>query len=382
MANKKILMLCANCWTSTFQVGSHHIAHALVKNGYQVAFISDPVSPLHLLSGVSNELKDRFSIFKQGGRWNKEKTLWTYVPAALATPHNKPLLRSEWLQKNWQRLMLKDVKKKIINQGFDHVDYIYLDSINHAFLLDVISHEKSILRIADNFSGFAKATPAALEHEQQLAQRVDCVAYTAKSLQELVLQLKPKQTLFFPNGVNYSHFALTSTARPVEYSQIDKPIVLYVGAINSWFDFACVNFLAEAMPDTAFVLIGPVQKAKQRLLKRDNIYLLGSRQYQALPAYLQHADVGIIPFDRKNNAELIDHVNPLKLYEYLAAGLPVVSTRWPELENLNTPAKLADNHEEFMQKIKQALAGPKNKAELQLFAKNYQWTERVKTLLK
>jgi len=380
MATKKILMACGNYWTSTFQVGSHHLAHAFVKNGYQVAFISDPISPLHVANGISIELKDRFKIFRQGGVWNDNHTIWTYIPAALATPHNKMLLRSEWLQQNWHKLTIPNVIQKIIQNGFGDVDLIYFDSMNQAYLLDLFTYKKSVFRIADNFAGFSKATPASMHQEKKLAQRVDCVAYTAKSLEPSILKLHPKQSLFFPNGVNFSHFSRKSEMLPTEYQKIKKPIVLYVGAMDFWFDFECVNVLAKSLPDIAFVLIGPDNLAKLHLKQLPNIYLLGRRSYEDLPPYIHHADIGIIPFDRKGYAELVDHINPLKLYEYMASGLPVVSTRWKELENLNTRAKLVDSHTEFVQKIKETLQEPKHSELLQEFAKQFEWNERVKEL--
>src|SRR3990167_2008860 len=100
MKRKKVLMACSNPWNSVFQVGSHHLAHQLLHMGYEVAFISDPISPLHLARG--KELKKRLQLYAQPS--SKQEPLWAYVPGALFTPHNAPLLRSRWLYKHWHQL--------------------------------------------------------------------------------------------------------------------------------------------------------------------------------------------------------------------------------------------------------------------------------------
>jgi len=379
---KKILMACANHWRSPFQVGSHHIAKGFANTGYQVAFISDPISPLHILNGISDALRDRFSIYQKGGIWDYQNKIWTYIPAALVTPHNKPLLRSEWIHRNWYKLALPNVFKVVKENGFGKVDILYLDSINQAFWLDIIPHNKSIFRIADKSSGFSKTTSASIKIEKQIAQQVDLVVYSAKSLEGYIHSLDPKNTMHLPNGVNFDHFANGSKALPIEYKKIKKPIAVYVGAMDIWFDYELVNYVARKLPKISFVLIGPDQLARQKLVDLPNVHLLGSRNYGELPAYLHNADVGIIPFDIKGHAELIAHINPLKLYEYMACDLPVVSTSWEELVNINSPARLCNDKEEFVNSIINILEYPKESKQLQSYAYEHDWKVRVETLLK
>jgi len=103
----------------------------------------------------------------------------------------------------------------------------------------------------------------------------------------------------------------------------------------------------------------------------------GARPWSAIPAYLQHATVGMIPFDVASHPELIHHVNPLKLYEYMASGLPVVSMKWEELIRLKTPALLASSKEEFIALLKKAQPSD----EYQRFAKKYDWSLRGEQII-
>jgi glycosyltransferase involved in cell wall biosynthesis len=378
----KILMACGTYWGSPFQVGSHHIAKEFANAGYQVAFISDAISPLHPLSGITNELKERFKFYRQGGIWDSENKIWAYVPAALATPHNKPILRSEWILCNWQKLTWPNVFNVVAKNGFEKVDTLYFDSINQAFWLDVIPHDKSIFRIVDKSTGYSRTTSAAIKQEEKLAQQVDLVVYSAKSLEGYIQSLHPKNTMHLPNGVNFEHFANGSKTLPAEYQNIKKPIVVYVGAMDVWFDYELVNYAARELPQVSFVLIGPDNLARQRLADLSNLHLLGRRDYSELPAYLHNADVGIIPFDINGHTELIAHINPLKLYEYMACNLPVVSVSWEELELLKTPARLSNTYQEFTKAIIDVIENNRihNIKTYQSYIKTIDWTAQVKQL--
>jgi glycosyltransferase involved in cell wall biosynthesis len=365
---KKILMACSNPWNSVFQVGSHHLAREFVKLGYEVAFISDPISPFHLLN--STALKARFELYCSGGV--HENNLWAYVPATLLPPQNKPFLRSEWVHRHWDQLSFPSVVRKAKENGFGEVDLLYFDSAIQSFWLKELRARKTVFRVADQNSGFRKATPAFLKLEKELIQSVDLVVCTAKNLVDSI-----KDSKHLPNGVPFAHFIKPSNIPP-EYKNLTKPIALYVGAIEYWFDYALIKKLALGLPHISFVLIGPAKENPFQNIS--NIHLLGPRPYSSIPSYLQHANVGLIPFDVQNYPDLIHSVNPLKLYEYMASGLPVVATHWQELENIASPALLSRTPEEFQANILQALENP-NPTMLQSYASRLDWSFRAKQLI-
>ena len=109
--------------------------------------------------------------------------------------------------------------------------------------------------------------------------------------------------------------------------------------------------------------------------------MLGAIPWEALPGYLQYAAVGLIPFDIRNHRELVRGVNPLKLYEYAAAGLPVVSVAWPELEKLNAPITLAEEQEDFVRAIDLVLESPTPRNVLTAFAARHDWGAVLDRLL-
>src|ERR1043166_4282831 len=194
MAPKRALMACANDWDSPFQVGSHHIARGLVRAGYEVAFVSDPISPLHIGGGWTGDLKRRRALNRAGGRSDLDGRLWAYVPFAWLTPHNQPLLRNAWVQRGWHRWTWPNLRSLLQQRGFGTVDLLYLDSPAQAFWLDAVSHRQAVYRVADYNPHFEKYTAACGVAERNIAGRVDLVVYPSQELRGYVESLKPRSS--------------------------------------------------------------------------------------------------------------------------------------------------------------------------------------------
>ena len=188
--SKKVLMAVANYYTSPFQVGSHHYARAFEKLGYEVLFISNPISLIHKIFANSSELKERERIYKKGGE--SVGCIFYYVPYSLFTPQNKPILSSNFVLNNWQIFTHPNLLNFIKNRGFGEVDILWFDSPFFGFLLEDITYKKSILRIADYAKGFGAVSDAQFNAEIKIANSVDMVVYTAKNLKEKYTEIKDK----------------------------------------------------------------------------------------------------------------------------------------------------------------------------------------------
>ena len=125
MRRKRLLMASANYWRSPFQVGSHHLARGFARAGWEVAFVSDPISPLHLFGGHVKDVRERYDLYRRHGATDCDGDVWTYVPGALLTPHNRPLLRTRWIGERWAALSWPPLLETLRKRGFGEVDLVY-----------------------------------------------------------------------------------------------------------------------------------------------------------------------------------------------------------------------------------------------------------------
>ena len=166
------------------------------------------------------------------------------------------------------------------------------------------------------------------------------------------------------------------------YKTINHPIVIYAGSIDFWFDFNLINRLSFDLPGFSFVIIGPNNKYKHKFNSSPNIHLIGPVNYDQLPSYLINADVGIIPFNVKEYPSLVNSISPVKLYEYFACGLPVIASKWKEIENIKSPAILCQSYEEFLASLSHISLGVKKKQYLQKFSAENDWSFRFQEIEK
>ena len=160
---------------------------------------------------------------------------------------------------------------------------------------------------------------------------------------------------FLPHGVDYEHFASSprEPTVPDELRGLPRPIVGYVGVMErKTLDDALLHAVMDANPDIVFVFIGILSKGLRGLTRHTNGIFLGRRDYAVLPQYVRAFDACIMPF---NQSQWVRHCNPVKLNEYLAAGKPVVSTFFPELESYSGVVYCAEDHLDFTCQLRTAL---------------------------
>lgn len=381
LKQKKAIFACSNYWSSPIQVGDHQLARQFATSGWQVAFLSIPITPLHLFKSKGTDLGARLSNYFKSGAWDGNLPVWNYVPGALLAPANIPVFRSKWVARHWLNWTVPKLTNLLKKKGFGDVELLYIRDARFFGLVNQLKFKKSVFRIADRDKGFSHFHKSLRELEADLARRVDLVAYSAQSLGDDIAELKATRTLLLPNGVDFTHFSKTVTEMPPDMSSISRPVVVYVGSLDYWFDWETINDLAKKMPNVSFVLIGPNDKIAGKITNSANVFLLGRKSYQDIPGYLANSDIGIVPFNTRDYQSFVDAINPLKLYEYLAAGLPVVATRWKELETIDSPAKLCNSVDEFESAITCYLKNKPPKAHLRAFAKRYDWSSRYETLV-
>jgi O-antigen biosynthesis protein len=212
-----------------------------------------------------------------------------------------------------------------------------------------------------------------------------CIA-TSKFLVDKVTQFNPRCT-YLPNAMDFEHFYSVvkgdkSNINP-EVSSLKHPVIGFIGAVFDWIDVDLICKLAELHHEYTILLVGPVNHAKEKLDFHPNIVMIGTKPYETLPSYLSNIDVCLIPF-KINSITLAS--NPIKMYEYLAAGKPVVSTALPEVvRNASRIVYIGKDDEDFVRKVEAAVKESNSKNEAAVierleFAKNNSWESRVEII--
>lgn len=221
------------------------------------------------------------------------------------------------------------------------------------YLAGRFDEECLVYYCVDEFSEFAGYDKAGIiRAEAELAGRADLTITTSQSLYDAKRGLCD-ETVLVTHGVDFEHFASESEQTvPADIAQLPRPIVGFWGMIQDWVDLDLIARVARARPEWSIVLIGESLVDTGVLAALPNVHLLGRRPYARLPAYAAGFDVGMIPF-RVN--ELTRAVNPIKLREYLAAGLPVVSTPLPEVESYRDWVRIARSPGDFVAECQRAV---------------------------
>jgi glycosyltransferase involved in cell wall biosynthesis len=351
----------------------HQIASRLADRGHTVVYFQPPIYlvPLKLIENYRR--KNIFIV-------RKAKKNLRVVNFFL--PHFLGKLRFVT-----ERIGLMSFKFYMKFLGFKPDDAIFYYSIwrYDAFLLGALKSRGAgiLYDCIDEFSAFSGLANVSevLESERNLIESSVNIA-ASRVLYEKISGINPN-CAYVPNGADFEHFhrATRITERPPEIKHLRNPIIGFIGAIYDWFDVDLVCELAELHRDYSILIVGPVKFGLEKLKKHSNIVMVGSKKYDVLPQYLSCMDVCLIPF-KMNQLTLAS--NPIKMYEYLAAGKPVVSTDLPEVRASGSElVYIGKDDRDFIRKVEEAVdeaKKPKNKtmvARRIRFAQDNSWEKRV-----
>ncbi len=208
---------------------------------------------------------------------------------------------------------------------------------------------------SDRHSAFVESDAAAIRSLERSALRsADHVLYVSNALLDEERPLTGDRAYFLDHGIDLEHFRPRGTGdAPADLAAIPSPRVGFFGALDDQVvDFELLERVAAELPEASLVLIGNATRPMDSLTQYPNVYWLGFRPYERIPDYGLNFDVALMPW---LNSEWIRYSNPIKLKEYLALGLPVVSTDFAEVTHYRRFVRVAADHAHFVDLVRQTL---------------------------
>lgn len=366
---KKALFLTYHLWEQKIKTGIHFFGKFFLERGYEILWISLPLSFFKV-----PQKKERLKLAFSFGKKFKENSTFL-INASFFTPiHpiNLPFLKSYFVAKNFIYFSFPPVFFLLKKYNFLRPEIFFFDvgGVNGNFL-SFVKPKLIIYRMNDDLEGFRKVPSGRLILEKELIKKADLILAVTEDLVKKAKRIKgsSKGIFYLPNGVDLKVF-FKKAKIPKEYKKIPSPRAVYIGSLSDWFDWNLLISTAKIKKEVSFVIIG---KGRVPKALPSNIFFLGEKKYEKLPSFLQYANVGLIPF---KESKLIENMErPLKFYEYLASGLPPVSTPVGKLKKGMSPfAFFGKNPQEFAKAIDKALSLPKEEREkLKEKAKEFSW---------
>jgi glycosyltransferase involved in cell wall biosynthesis len=250
-----------------------------------------------------------------------------------------------------------------------------------------------LYHVVDEYTGYQGQTLAKrrqtkerekemMEREKEMMALVDAVIVVSKKLYEAKSPFNPN-IYIVPNGVDYKAYtdALSDPWIPEDLQAIKGPRLGYSGFISDYIDLKMLKELAQENPEWSLVFLGEVRVSKQAetwqtLLEMPNVHYLGSVEISQVPYYVKGFDVGLMPYMLNRQVE---NSCPMKLYDYLAAGLPIASVDIPTVREFSQHVHLANSPRDFGRAVRAALADatPEYRQAQRNVAAQHSWEARL-----
>jgi uncharacterized SAM-binding protein YcdF (DUF218 family)/glycosyltransferase involved in cell wall biosynthesis len=355
-----------------------HLATSLVESGHRVLFIENTGVRAPRL-GDASRIGARIHNWLKGTRgfFDVQANLTVFSPLFIPLPYSKFVLAIN-------RFVLSSAIEKWMRSSrfYSPILITFLPTPLANALIKDIDPSLVIYYCANDMAGGSKGAAPLRCYEDIFFATVDAVFCNSNALMDKAGNLA-KKTYLFPAGVDYMKFENARKHSDVHHdlALMAKPIVGYIGAISGVFDQELLVKAAQALPEVSFALIGPAYTDVSLLKTCPNIFLLGKKPHDEVPAYIKGFDVALIPYIKTPFTEA---VYSCKLNEYLAMGASVVATDLKELrfyvKQYGNVLHLAKDQNDFIQLIHRAISTPNEESRLARIkaAEDNSWEKRFK----
>ena len=386
--NYDIIIVGQQPWDVEIGSNCKNIALELSKYN-KVLYINSPLDRATIFRRRSEpDVKKRLDVLnkKTDGIIQIQQNLWTYYPDIVIESINwvKNQFIHNFLNKINNKRFSNSIKQAISQLGFkDFILFNDNDIFRSFYLKELLRPKISIYYSRDYLLTVDYWKLHGKKLEPKLMAKSDLCVANSVYLANYCKQYN-KNSYYIGQGCDIDEFAHFKGNIPADLSEIKKPVIGYVGALqNIRLDIQLLKYIAQQRPEYSIVLVGPEDDEfkKSDLHGIDNIYFLGAKPADQMPAYIKGFDVCL-------NPQIVNEVTignyPRKIDEYLAMGKPVIATQTDGMTVFKDHTYLCSNHEEYLSAIKKALEedSPSLQQERAKFASLHTWENSIKELYK
>ena len=343
MKNNDFLIISTADWNSPIQTNKQYVSREIAKLGNRVLYVESLG-----VRKIQIKKKDFFRIFKRIINnlliiKQKEKNIWVLSPILFPGATNKKIIFINRVIFNFNLF----IAMKFLNFK---KEYLWTYNPLTSLYLNIAKFKSSIYHAVDAIEHQPFMPKKHIEKQEIiLSKKVDKIFVTSKNI---IYKLKKHNSniTYFGNVCDYDHFskALTTNTEniPLDIKCINKPIIGFIGSISEYkLNYKLIHNVASSLKEINFVFIGPTDDSLNhsnlnRIKKLKNVYFLGYRKYKSLPSYCAYFDVAWLPLIHNNYTK---SMFPMKFFEYLAAGLPVVATDLQSIREFNKLVTITDD---------------------------------------
>jgi len=371
-----VLSLQSKDWNDHFRV-SHYIMERLARR-WPVVWIDPPHDWRH----VADRVRLHRPRFRQP---IDDRPLYAYTaPVGLPVIHRPASVR-----RRMERARLGQALDQLRSCGCDRT-VLYCWHPRYLESTDLVEHDLLLYHVVDEYS-FSPDDPPTSPQEVAMIRRADQVIVHSPGLVEKKAPLAPERTAFVPNGVDFDAFTAPGP-EPAELAGIPHPRIGYCGVLKRQLDWELLRQLIARHRDWNWVFVGHWQEnhaelapVREWMETQPNVYLTGRVPAPRLGEFPARFDVGIMPYVSDGYTR---YIYPLKLHEYLAAGIPLVGTPIRTLQAYEDVVLLARSADEWSVALEVALSpaslGPETVQRRKTIAKAHDWNtlaERIAGLI-
>jgi glycosyltransferase involved in cell wall biosynthesis len=274
------------------------------------------------------------------------------------------------------------LRRMLKTLGVERDPVVMVSNIYAAGLLARLHRRLTVYDFNDSPFQFSGSPPWARDYWRRTLAQVDLVFAVSEYYRRQLETETDSHVIRLGNGVEYDHFAKPQPV-PDDMKDLPRPRIGYLGLLSHFLDFEVLEALRQARRGGTLVLIGPGSSATETrimdLAARGGVALMGPRPYAQVPAYMQALDVGVIPFRAQD--PFVQGINPNKVYQYLASGVPVVTTPLLDLPSSEPLLQFASDPAAFTAAVGRAVDLSRDPGACRALARPFDWSVLAQSMV-